>query len=220
VLPKKFAEECSNIIRQLDPTCRDQRAITTCNGGEGTDWNVIQNWSGTYGGSAENYDKELKQPEQLLNGEYGAWRTIDLHGNAKYSEESFTSLLETKARLAYQAKDSVCGHFQWIFNSHDNPGRIQPDGALRRIDKIGPINYKGLVTTWEEPTSAYYMYRHLLKNEKVSENTELPTAADRNKDLLKGAADYNYLYRINCGGDAFVDEFGQQWQADDTLFSH
>ena len=116
VLPKKFAEECSNIIRQLDPTCRDQRAITTCNGGEGTDWNVIQNWSGTYGGSAENYDKELKQPEQLLNGEYGAWRTIDLHGNAKYSEESFTSLLETKARLAYQAKDSVCGHFQWIFN--------------------------------------------------------------------------------------------------------
>ena len=220
VLPKKFAEECSNIIRQLDPTCRDQRAITTCNGGEGTDWNVIQNWSGTYGGSAENYDKELKQPEQLLNGEYGAWRTIDLHGNAKYSEESFTSLLETKARLAYQAKDSVCGHFQWIFNSHDNPGRIQPDGALRRIDKIGPINYKGLVTTWEEPTSAYYMYRHLLKNEKVSENTALPTAADRNKDLLKGAADYNYLYRINCGGDAFVDEFGQQWQADDTLFSH
>ena len=36
VLPKEFAEECSAIIRQLDPTCRDQRAITTCNGGEGT----------------------------------------------------------------------------------------------------------------------------------------------------------------------------------------
>ena len=142
VLPKDFAEECSDIIRSLDPTCRDQRLITTCNGGEGTDWNVIQNWSGTYGGSAENYDNELKRPEQLLNGEYGAWRTIDLHGDAKYSEESFTKLLETKARLAESAKDSVCGHFQWLFTSHDNPGRTQPDGALRRIDKIGPINYR------------------------------------------------------------------------------
>ena len=228
VLPKKFAEECSDIIRQLDPTCRDQRAITTCNGGEGTDWNVIQNWSGTYGGSAENYDNELKQPEQLLNGEYGAWRTIDLHGSTKYSEESFTALLETKARLAEKAfravggsptdTGGVCGHFQWIFNSHDNPGRVQPDGALRRIDKIGPINYKGLITTWEEPTPAYYMYRHRYVGSSSSAVT--PTAADRNQALVKGEAGYHYLYRINCGGDAFIDEFGQQWQADDTIHSH
>ena len=222
VLPRKFAEECSNIIRQLDPTCLDQRAITTCNGGEGTDWNVIQNWSGTYGGSAENYDNELKRPEQLLNGEYGAWRTIDLHGDAKYSEESFTRLLETKARLADSAKDSVCGHFQWIYISHDNPGRVQPDGAYRRIDKIGPINYKGLATIWEEPTPAYYMYR-----QRYTANVPdgfpsgvLPTAADRNHNLVKGADGYHYLYRINCGGDTFIDEFGQIWQADDTIHSH
>ena len=217
VLPKEFAEECSAIIRQLDPTCRDQRAITTCNGGEGTDWNVIQNWSGTYGGSAENYDNELKRPEQLLNGEYGAWRTIDLHGEEKYSEESFTKLLETKARLAESAQDSVCGHFQWLFVSHDNPGRNQPDGAYRRIDKIGPINYKGLATVWEEPTPAYYMYRERYVGGKT---TDHKTAADRNRDLVKGAEGYHYLYRINCGGDAFVDEFGQQWIADDTLYSH
>ena len=218
ILPKDFAEECSNIIRNLDPTCGDQRLITTCNGGEGTDWNVIQNWSGTYGGSAENYDNELKRPEQLLNGEYGAWRTIDLHGNEKYSEESFTKLLETKARLAESAKDSVCGHFQWLFTSHDNPGRVQPDGALRRIDKIGPINYKGLTTIWEEPTPAYYMYqKRYAPRGSVGCNI---TAADRNIDLVKGAEGYHYLYRINCGGDAFVDEFGQQWQADDTLYCH
>jgi hypothetical protein len=217
VLPKEFAEECSAIIRQLDSTCRDQRAITTCNGGEGTDWNVIQNWSGTYGGSAENYDNELKRPEQLLNGEYGAWRTIDLHGEEKYSEESFTKLLETKARLAESAQDSVCGHFQWLFVSHDNPGRNQPDGAYRRIDKIGPINYKGLATVWEEPTPAYYMYRERYVGGKT---TDHKTAADRNRDLVKGAEGYHYLYRINCGGDAFVDEFGQQWIADDTLYSH
>ena len=222
ILPKEFAEECSDIIRSLDPTCRDQRAITTCNGGEGTDWNVIQNWSGTYGGSADNYDNELKRPEQLLNGEYGAWRTIDLHGDAKYSEESFTKLLETKARLAESAKDCVCGHFQWLFASHDNPGRVQPDGALRRIDKIGPINYKGLTTIWEEPTPAYYMYR-----QRYAATTPcgfpqglIPSAADRNRDLVRGAEGYHYLYRINCGGDAFRDEFGQQWQEDDSLLSH
>ena len=222
VLPKEFAEECSAIIRQLDPTCRDQRAITTCNGGEGTDWNVIQNWSGTYGGSAENYDNELKRPEQLLNGEYGAWRTIDLHGLEKYSEESFTKLLETKARLAENAKDSVCGHFQWLFVSHDNPGRNQPDGAYRRIDKIGPINYKGLATIWEEPTPAYYMYRNRYAT-TVSDGSpsSIPlTAADRNCALVKGAEGWHYLYRINCGGDAFTDEYGQLWQADDTIHSH
>ena len=222
VLPKEFAEECSAIIRQLDPTCRDQRAITTCNGGEGTDWNVIQNWSGTYGGSAENYDNELKRPEQLLNGEYGAWRTIDLHGSEKYSEESFTKLLETKARLAEKATDSVCGHFQWLFVSHDNPGRNQPDGAYRRIDKIGPINYKGLATIWEEPTPAYYMYRNRYAT-TVSDGSPSsipPTAADRNCALVKGAEGWHYLYRINCGGDAFTDEYGQLWQADDTIHSH
>lgn len=220
ILPKDFAEECSDIIRQLDPTCRDQRAITTCNGGEGTDWNVIQNWSGTYGGSAENYDNELKRPDQLLNGEYGAWRTIDLHGVEKYSEESFTQLLETKARLAESAKDSVCGHFQWLFVSHDNPGRTQPDGALRRIDKIGPINYKGLETIWEEPTPAYYMYRQRYGSAGRCDTATNKTAADRNHDLVKGAVGYQYLYRINCGGDAFKDEFGQHWQADDTIYSH
>ncbi len=249
VLPKDFAQECSDIIRSLDPTCRDQRAITTCNGGEGTDWNVIQNWSGTYGGTADNYHHELAQPEQLLNGEYGAWRTIDLHGDAKYSEESFTALLETKARLAEKAyadtvphaavsdgspsdHQGVCGHFQWIFNSHDNPGRVQPDGALRRIDKIGPINYKGLVTTWEEPTPAYYMYRHRYAQPAAAASAApvpdgypsgtptLPTPADRNRDLLKAADGYHYLYRINCGGDAFRDEYGQQWQADDSIISH
>ena len=230
VLPRDFAEECSDIIRSLDPTCHDQRAITTCNGGEGTDWNVIQNWSGTYGGSADNYADELSRPDQLLNGEYGAWRTLDLHGDAKYSEESFTALLEKKASLAEQAFTggsgsatdtlSVCGHFQWLFASHDNPGRTQPDGALRRIDKIGPINYKGLTTIWEEPTPAYDMYKQRYGSVCRHNMATIPTTADRNRNLVKGEAGYHYLYRINCGGDAFVDEYGQTWQADNALLSH
>lgn len=217
VLPKDFAEECSAIIREMDPTCKDQRAITTCNGGQGTDWNVIQNWSGTYGGNPDYYARELKQPDQLLNGEYGAWRTLGLHGKARYSEESFTHLLAKKALLAESVKDSVCGHFQWIFVSHENPGRVQPDEALRRIDKVGPFNNKGLFSPWEQPTEAFYWYR----NHYVSAETDTvtPTAADRNKDLIKGASGYRYLYRVNCGGDAYRDSYGQLWAQDDTIYS-
>ena len=68
-------------------------------------------------------------------------------------------LLEKKIRLAESVKDSCCGQFQWVFSSHDNPGRKQPDEGYRAIDKVGPFNYKGLVTPWEEPVDAYYMYR-------------------------------------------------------------
>ena len=124
VLPKDFAEECSDIIRSLDPTCRDQRLITTCNGGEGTDWNVIQNWSGTYGGKLEDYGEELSREDQLLNGEYGGWRTVGLHdkqdrlplslfaSNAPWSEEHQCVLLHTKLSQAYENRDRLCGQFQ------------------------------------------------------------------------------------------------------------
>lgn len=336
-LPKDFTEECAEIIREMDPMSRplstDGRNVTgrlstTCNGGEGSDWNVIQNWSGTYGGTALNYDREMKQPNQLLNGEYGAWRTMGLHSESAldslrlekaYSEERATDILETKVRLAEEAKDSICGHFQWIFATHDNPGRVQPDEALRMADKVGPANYKGLTTMWEQPVDAYYMYRanyvspdddpmvyivshtwadrfkdsgprrtdvavysncdsvmlyngdqylgrkknarkvgtHMLwenrliqynvlravgyRNGKaVSEDVILleglpsapniedlyqpsavvPTPADNVKDILKPDADRNYIFRINCGGDAYTDTYGNTWRADGKPWCH
>ncbi len=315
-LPRDFAEECSDIIHEMDPTARNMRIITTCNGGEGTDWNVIQNWSGTYGGNLYNYDKELSQPNQLLNGEYGAWRSIDFHTEpgdfqqkGPWSEDRFCQLMEAKVRLAEQAKDSVCGHFQWIYSSHDNPGRRQPDEALRMVDKVGPFNYKGITTPWEEPVDGYYMYRAnyvdadkdpmvylvshtwhnrfdkrrratieaysncdsvLLYNDAtdneylgrkknhgvgthftwehrdirynvlraVGYNNGKPVCEDviildnlekaphfdnLYKDvtpIVKGDANYNYILRLNCGGDEYVDEFGQRWAADNIRYSH
>lgn len=36
---------------------------------------------------------------------------------------------------------------------------------------------------------------------------------------IKGTEGYNYVYRINCGGDTYVDEFSQRWEADDTTYS-
>lgn len=314
-LPKDFAEECSEIIREMDPTARNMRVISTCNGGEGTDWNVVQNWSGTYGGNLYNYGHELAQPNQLLNGEYGAWRSLGFHAepgkfdiNGAWTETRATYILETKIRLAESVRDSVAGQFQWIYSSHDNPGRRHPDDMHRLIDKTGPFNYKGLVSPWEEPTDAFYMYRanympaatdpmvyivsHTWPNRfeqrrratiEVYSNCDsvklYNDAADKmylgvkkhngigthftweNRDIrynvlravgyykgkavaedvivlnnleqapsfellykdagdiLKGDKTYNYLYRLNCGGDAYTDVFGQHWLKDDTTFS-
>jgi hypothetical protein len=161
-LPKDFAMECNNLIRLLDPTAGTQRLVTTCNGGEGTDWDVPQNWTGTYGGDPASYATDLKK--QVLVGEYGAWRSIDLHTeggfeqNGAFSEDRMTLLMEQKIRLAESVKDSIAGHFFWLFNSHDNPGRVQGGEGQRELDRIGPVNYKGLLTPWEEPTDAFYMY--------------------------------------------------------------
>jgi beta-galactosidase len=162
-LPEDFAKECSQLIRDLDPTASSQRLITTCNGGSGTDWDVPQNWTGTYGGDPTTYAQDIKK--QILVGEYGAWRTLDLHSednsyeSTVYSEERMAQLMETKIKLAEQAKDSIAGHFMWLFSSHDNPGRVQGGEGYRELDRVGPVNYKGLFTPWEQPLDVYYMYR-------------------------------------------------------------
>ncbi|MEA5257802.1 malectin domain-containing carbohydrate-binding protein [Arcicella aquatica] len=156
-LPEDFARECSDIIRQLDPTASSQRKITTCNGGKGTDWDVPQNWTGTYGGDPNLYGQDVER--QVLIGEYGAWRTLDLHKKEGFSEDKMTNLMELKVRLAEAAKDKTTGHFFWLFNSHDNPGRVQGGEGLRELDRVGPVNYKGLLTPWEEPLDVFYMFR-------------------------------------------------------------
>ncbi|QNR86369.1 DUF4982 domain-containing protein [Pedobacter riviphilus] len=160
-LPEDFAKECTELIRKLDPTASSQRKVTTCNGGKGTDWDVPQNWTGTYGGNPLTYGEDLQR--QVLVGEYGAWRTIDLHDtddNGKgYTENKMTDLMETKVRLAESVKDKTAGHFFWLYSSHDNPGRVQGGEGLRDLDRVGPINYKGMFTPWEEPTDVFYMFR-------------------------------------------------------------
>lgn len=162
-LPEYFAKECSDIIREMDPGATVQRKITTCNGGSGTDWNVPQNWTGTYGGNPADYGNDLIK--QLLVGEYGAWRSIDFHTEGGFdvkgplSEDRMTQLMEMKVRLADSVQTQTTGHYHWLLYSHDNPGRVQPDEGYRYIDKVGPVNNKGLFTIWGEPTDAFYMYR-------------------------------------------------------------
>jgi beta-galactosidase len=162
-LPADFARECTALIRQLDPTASRERKVTTCNGGQGTDWDVPQNWTGTYGGDPLAYAADVER--QVLIGEYGAWRTLDLHAAGPFtaggplSEDRMTQLMELKVRLAESAKDRTAGQFFWLLTSHDNPGRVQGGEGQRELDRIGPVNYKGLLTPWEEPTDAFYMFR-------------------------------------------------------------
>ena len=162
-LPEDFARECTELIRKLDPTASSQRLVTTCNGGKGTDWDVPQNWTGTYGGDPKTYDQDVQR--QVLVGEYGAWRTLDLHTegpfvqNGVFSEDRMAQLMEMKVRLAESVSDKTTGHFFWLLNSHDNPGRVQGGEGLRELDRVGPVNYKGLFTPWEEPLDVFYMFR-------------------------------------------------------------
>jgi len=306
-LPEDFARECTALIRKLDPTASIQRLVTTCNGGSGTDWDVPQNWTGTYGGDQKTYGEDLKK--QQLVGEYGAWRSLGLHAEPpylpnenNYNEERFADILQTKVRLADSVKSEAIGHYLWLWNSHDNPGRIQGGEGNRDVDRIGPVNYKGLLTPWGEPTDAYYMYlSHYGKKEEpmlyiamhswpnrwltpglkdnirifsncdevelfndlgslslgkkrhpgfgqhiefdgvdvrynvlyaegriggeiVSRDTiilqnlpESPRFADlytATSEILKPDLGYHYLYRVNCGGDNYTDEYGKDWDAD------
>ena len=318
VLPRDFAEECVAIIREMDPTSAMMRPVTTCNGGVGTDWNVVQNWSGTYGGDVFAYGEELSRPEQLLNGEYGAWRTTGFHEEPQafdpagsWNENRMAQLMEIKVREAHRNQHRLCGQFQWIYSSHDNPGRRQPEEGYRKIDKVGPFNNKGIVTPWEEPNDIYYMYRAnyvspkkdpmvylvshtwadrfttgkrratieaysncdsvLLYNDAV-DNPKLFLGRKRQngvgthftwehrevrynvlravayyggkavaedcillegleqaphfealytdvEPVVRGAEEYNYLYRVNCGGDRYTDSFGAVWDTDDVRYS-
>ena len=311
-LPTEFAEECVRIIRELDPIASEQRVITTCNGGSGTDWNVVQNWSGTYGGDPQLYADELST--QWLNGEYGAWRSIDLHTEGPFdpdgllSENRMTQLLALKISQAESVRNQVCGQFLWLLSSHDNPGRFQNGDGYRETDRIGPVNYKGLITSWGEPTDAFYLYRAnyvspqkepmvyiishtwpnrwpspglkdtimvfsncdevelfndpqnnlslgrvknpgkgkaftwsqvkvqynilravgLVNGEQVAEDVillnhlpEAPNFSSLNNATSVNEPDesYHYIFRVNCGGSNYTDEFGSRWMADRKLSS-
>ena len=168
LLPESFAAAMTQRICTLDGQTPEQRKTTTCNGGTGSNWNIPQNWSGTYGGDVENYGKEIRR--QRLVGEYGQYRVLGLHeegdmhekqnSGGRVSEELFCYSLGTKLREMEKQRDFVCGHFQWIFSSHANPGRETIyclDGM--GSNAVGVVNNKGLLSCWGEPADAFYLYR-------------------------------------------------------------
>jgi predicted esterase len=161
-LPKDFAREVRDLIRTLDPTSPTWRLTTTCNGGKGSDWNVPQEWSGTYGGNCNDYDLERLQ----LVGEYGAWRAFGVHTECDYrgdendrSESWACYAMETKIRLGEVSRERAVGHFHWVFNSFPNPGRTAENYEGPGNGQIGSLNNKGLVTAWNQPSDLFYLFR-------------------------------------------------------------
>ena len=245
-LPHEFARECTELVRKLDPLSGPKgRPVVTCNGGDGTDWNVVQNWSGTYegyGGTLMTYEQDLAKPSQLLNGEYGAWRVAGWHSDpdepfdlkGAWTEEHQARVLYEKLMRGWKARDKVCGHLLWTFFSHCNPGRdSRVEEGYREIDKIGPVNMKGLYTLDGRRVEAWYLYlafgRHFEKGDLaehvdrplswwLAEGRRLaaaPAAAECRPSPLPGKT---YIHRLNCGGDAVTDSCGNRWTADDSRY--
>jgi len=161
-LPRDFAREIRDIIIEEDPSVPQERITTTCNGGKGSDWNVPQEWSGTYGGNCNDYDPGTLQ----MVGEYGAWRRFGTHVDTDYrgdendrSESWAAYNLGTKIRIAHQMRDRCIGHYQWAISSFANPGRTAENFENRGNGAIGPVNYKGLFTAWHQPSDLFYLYR-------------------------------------------------------------
>ena len=245
-LPAEFSEECRDLIRSLDPlSSPSSRPIVTCNGGAGVDRDIIQNWSGTYegyGGRLATYDIDLARPNQLLNGEYGAWREYGWHTDPEapfelkgpWSEEHQARVLWEKLMRGWKAHDKVCGHVLWTFFTHRNPGRsARIEEAYRVIDKIGPVNYKGLYTLSGQRVEAWYLYYafgYYFQRGELDKHLEKPFTwwLDEGHRLMepkalprlvpKTLAGRTYVFRLNCGGDKLTDSLGNVWQADDTRY--
>ena len=245
VIIEDFAKECTELIHRLDPLSGPKgRAVTTCNYGTGADWNVIQNWSGCYSGEVRNYQHELCRTNQLLNGEYGAWRAAFFHSDPDapyvkampWTEEHAAHVLWQKAIRGWDVRDHVCGQLLWTFFSHENPGRLNTnvDDSYRVIDKVGPLNPKGIYTIWGQRVAAWYMYRSYgerFKNGNLEEGRYLPLSRliEEGRSLVapKPSPVFSptpvlgrkYLHRLNCGGDAVVDSCGNKWSADSTSYT-
>jgi hypothetical protein len=195
-LPTAFVTEIRNLIRTVDTTTFDERLAVTCHYGTGSDWNVPQEWSGCYGGNYTVYNPSSTFGSGTLVGEYGMWTMPYVHVDKTYTgteaiqnENYQCQLLEAKVRLGEKNKNTFCGHFQWLFSSHSNPGRsgdIQMERNPISDFSMGPINTKGLFTHWREPYDAYYMY--------------CGNYADKNKNPVVYIVSHNWPNRWSAAG--------------------
>ena len=245
-LPVEFAKECVALVKRLDPRCGERgRLVVTCNYGGGADWNVIQNWSGTYigyGRTLLTYEKDLVRDDHLLNGEYGAYRLAGWHSDpdapwdvyGPCTEEHQARILYEKIMRGWSVRDRVCGQLMWPFFSHQDPSRgCAVDEGYRVIDKLGGINYKGLYTCWGRRVEAWYLYyaygRHMRMGDLdevrakplswwLAEGHRLAEPATAPALSLRPRAGVTYIHRLNCGGDRFTDSLGNVWSADDSRF--
>ena len=104
------------------------------------------------------------------------------------------------------------------------------DGKVTFLGRKGN-NGVGTHFVWENRDIRYNVLRAVgyYKGKPVAEDIIILEGLERAprfdalyqeaKPVLKGEEGYNYLYRINCGGDEYTDSFGQLWSQDNLGYS-
>lgn len=125
-----------------------------------------------------------------------------------------------EARKATIEVYSNCDSVQLFNDAVDaNPlgSRVKGGIGTHFVWKDAPVRYNVLRAV------AYHGGEKVAEDVIVLDNLETAPgfAALRSpgSTAIKGEQGYNYVYRINCGGDDYTDEFGQKWLADDTIYS-
>ena len=98
------------------------------------------------------------------------------------------------------------------------PGQFHYAAELvREIKRIAPEMCIG---------GACYPEGHPEANSKAKDILHIKEKVDAGCEFLTtqmffdNSIFYNYLYRLNCGGDDYTDSFGQLWLQDNTNYSH
>ena len=161
----------------------------------------------------QQYGDDLER--QVLVGEYGAWRSLDAHQMPQkavpsnvFTEESMTNLMELKVKLVEAHKKNTTGHFFWLLNSHDNPGRVQNGEASRELERLGPVNYKGLFTPWDEPLDVFYMFRANYASPLTSPMVYIASHTWPNR-LTKASTNASVTVYANCDEVELFNDINQ-----------
>ncbi len=177
-LSSELGSACNEIIREEDPTCPGQRATTMCHWGREADFAPEQCWFGTYGNNYKNIVGHFSDSKGNFLGEYGVhhrpwvhydiWDKTDgtpgpLAGEEKDCEEYVTDLLEHHLRSYWELRNSICGACLFVFRTLLNGRDMRWEnmyGHERNRFRVGPrLNPKGILTCWDEPLDAAYMYQ-------------------------------------------------------------
>ncbi|TAG99587.1 MAG: DUF4982 domain-containing protein, partial [Sphingobacteriales bacterium] len=98
--------------------------------------------------------------------------------------------------LGKRKKNGIGTHFQW-------------DSVDIKYNVLSAVGYnKGLVAATDK-----IVLHHLPQSPNFKD------FRDRYDTTLKPKQGYNYVYRINCGGADYMDEYGNKWQSDKNYIS-
>jgi len=240
-LPADFAKECADLIRKLDPTASSQRLIVTSNGGEGADRDIPQNWTATDSGDVRfvNYNTLFTGWGEPLDTYYrykagltpaetdpmvyivshnwpDRWETTGVKsGIVVYSNCDTIELFNGPTSLGKRIRHGGKTLFQWDsveIKYATLEAVAHYKGQQVATDEVQLTALRGLV---KFPVNAP---RHgvfgKLQSLGKKIRSAVPDLLTRDNEVVDQAGGYNYLYRLNCGGETYTDHDKNVWLAD------